>query len=44
MAKEKWYKWVWAGGTITYARGYDRTELAAMERKYGKLMYRIIAY
>lgn len=38
MANMKMYKWVWESGMVTYARGYDRTEKAAMERKYGKLV------
>ena len=31
-------KWTWANGMVTYARNYDRTEMAVMERKYGKLL------
>ena len=33
-----WYKFTWANGMVTYARGYDRTEKAVMEKKYGKLL------
>jgi hypothetical protein len=44
MAKAKWYKWVWADGTISYCRGYDRTEKAAMERNHGKLLSKTLAY
>jgi hypothetical protein len=44
MAKAKWYKWVWTDGTVSYCRGYDRTEKASMERKHGKLVSKTLAY
>lgn len=44
MAKAKWYKWVWADGMVTYCRGYDRVEKAAMERHHGKLLSKTFAY
>lgn len=44
MAKAKWYKWAWADGIVSYARGYSRTEKAAMERKHGKLLSKTLAY
>ena len=43
MAKAKWFKWVWESGVVTYASGYDRTEKASMERKYGKLLSKTLA-
>ena len=44
MAKAKWYKWTWADGTVTYCRGYDRAEKAAMDRQHGKLVGKVLAY
>ena len=41
MAKKNWYRWTWADGTITIAMGYDRTEMAANVRKYGKLISKV---
>jgi hypothetical protein len=38
MEDLKMFKWTWENGTVTYARGYDRTEKAVMVRKYGKLI------
>ena len=42
--KRAWYKWTWANGMVTFASGYDRTEKAAMEKKYGKLLTKEKAY
>jgi hypothetical protein len=38
MEDLKMFKWTWENGTVTYARGYDRTEKAVMVKKYGKLI------
>lgn len=34
-----WKKWFWKDGTITICRGYDRAEMASMERQHGVLLY-----
>ena len=44
MRKANIYKFTWTDGTITYGRGYDRTEKASMERKHGKMLSKTLAY
>ena len=44
MAKATWYRFIWADGTVTICRGYNKTEKTNMERKHGKLISKTLAY